>query len=303
MKKLKTFHSSYFIGKSHFEEDGTQKYLVFQPLNKYFKVVTNTDYVSLWKFKGLSAETIKPPTTSDNSLTPELNYYGTKTRVKFTGSCLKQSKISYTHGKVVNIYIVYELGASSSHNNDPTLKNCLFGAVTLTKNADIDKYGYSGYGIGFDRKSSFSFPGGGFGQNVIIFGVDMSSSAHVDNKKKDILILGKGPTQGLEHTLNAEKMYSINFTVTNKKFCLSLHYKKADSYLFVNGTEISKFKAKDSEIVASPLCLGNISKDWSVDNMKKTGFNGYVYDFSVNYDATDIVDILKIDKYLMRKKT
>ena len=119
-------------------------------------------------------------------------------------------------------YIVYELGASSSHNNDPTLKNCLFGAVTLTKNADIDKYGYSGYGIGFDRKSSFSFPGGGFGQNVIIFGVDMSSSVHVDNKKKDILILGKGPTQGLEHTLTAEKMYSINFTVKRKFSLLNL---------------------------------------------------------------------------------
>ena len=154
-KKLKTFDSSYFIGKSHFYEDGTQNYLVFQPINRYFKVIANTDYVSSWKSKGLSAESIKPPTTSDNSLTPALNYYGTKTRVKFTGSCLKQSKISYTHGKVVNIYIVYELGASSSHNNDPTLKNCLFGAVTLTKNADIDKCGYSGYGIGFYRKSSF----------------------------------------------------------------------------------------------------------------------------------------------------
>ena len=184
LNKLKTFDSSYFIGKSHFEEDGTQNYLVFQPLNKYFKVIANTDYVSSWKSKGLSAKTIKPPTTSDNSLTPAVSYYGTKTRVKFTGSCLKQPKISYTHGKVVNIYIVYELGASSSHNNDPTLKNCLFGAVTLTKNADIDKYGYSGYGIGFDRKSSFSFPGGGFGQNILIFGVHMSSSAHFDNKKK-----------------------------------------------------------------------------------------------------------------------
>ena len=81
----------------------------------------------------------------------------------------------------------------------------MFGAATLTKNADIDKYGYSGYGIGFDRKSSFSFPGGGFGQIVIIFGVEMSSSVHVDNKKKNILILEKGPTQGLEHTLTPEK--------------------------------------------------------------------------------------------------
>ena len=216
LNKLKTFDSDYFIGKSHFEEDSTQHYLVFQPLNKYFKRITNTDYISSWKSKGLSAESIKPPIRSDNSLTPALSYYGTKTRAKFTGSSLKQSQISYTHGKVVNIYIVYELGACSSHNNDPTLKNCLFGAVTLTKNADIDKYGYSGYGIGFD---SFSFPGGEFGQNVLIFGVDMSFYVHIDNKKKDLLILGKGPTQGLEHILTAEKMYSINFTVTKKKFC------------------------------------------------------------------------------------
>ena len=99
----------------------------------------------------------------------------------------------------------------------------------------------------------------------------MSFSAHIDNKNKDILILGKGPTQGLEHTLTAEKMYSINFTVTKKKFCLSLHYNGANSYLFVNGTEIYKFKAKDSEIVEAPLYLRNISKEWSADNMKKQG--------------------------------
>ena len=90
----------------------------------------------------------------------------------------KKSKVSYTHGKIVNIYIVYELGASSSYNNDPTLKKCLFGAVTLTKNTDIDKYGYSGYGTGFERRSSFSFPGGGFGQNVLIFGVDIFFYTH-----------------------------------------------------------------------------------------------------------------------------
>ena len=90
----------------------------------------------------------------------------------------------------------------------------------------------------------------------------MSFSAHIDDKKKDILVLGKGSTQGLEHTLTAEKMYSINFTVTKKKFRLSLHYNGANSYLFVNDTEIYKFKPKDSEIVASPLCLANISNDW-----------------------------------------
>ena len=96
-------------------------------------------------------------------------------------------------------------------------------------------------------------------------------------------------------------MYPINFTVTKKQFCLILHYNGANSYLFVNGTEIYKFKAKDSEIIASPLCLGNISKNWSTDNMKRTGFHGYIYNFSVDYDATDVDHIKSIHKYLMKK--
>ena len=152
LNKLKTFDSIYFIGKSHFEEDGVENYLVFQPITRYFKVIGNTNMVSSWKSKGLSAETIKPPTTSDNILAPILSYSVTKTKLTFTGSCLKQLKISYTHGTIVNIYIVYELGDYSSNINDPSVKNCLFCAVTLTKNADIDKYGYSDYGIGFDRR-------------------------------------------------------------------------------------------------------------------------------------------------------
>ena len=129
----------------------------------------------------------------------------------------------------------------------------------------------------------------------------MSFSAHIDNKKKYILVLRKGPTQGLEYGLTAEKIYSINFTVIKRKFCLSLHYNGANSYFFVNGTEMYKFKTKDSGTVASPLCLGNISKDWSTDNMKRTGFNGYVYDFSVDYNATNVDDIKDIHKYLMKK--
>ena len=100
-----------------------------------------------------------------------------------------------TLGKIVNIYIVYEINKkNSTTSSDPTLENCLFGAVTFTKNVNIDKYGYFGYGIEFDRRSSFSFPGGGFGQNVLIFGANMSSSAHLDDKKKDILVLGNGAT-------------------------------------------------------------------------------------------------------------
>ena len=204
---------SYFIGKNYFEKNGTQNYLVFQPIIRYFTVNTIigvTDYVLSRKPKGLSDGPIKPPSTSNNSLTPIINYYyQVKIRVKLTGSCLKQDRGIFNPGKVVNIYIVYKLGASAFSNSDPTITNCLFGAVTLTKTADTKKYKYSGYGTGFDRRSSFSFQGGEFGQNIIIFWVDMSSSPHIDNKGKDILILGKGPTQGLESTLTAEKCIQL----------------------------------------------------------------------------------------------
>ena len=93
LNKLKTFDSSYFIGKSHFEEDGTQNYLVFQPVNRYFKVIANKLYISSWKSKGLSDESITPLPTSDNSLTLLIDYLGNKIRTKFTGSCLKQLKL------------------------------------------------------------------------------------------------------------------------------------------------------------------------------------------------------------------
>ena len=143
---------------------------------------------------------------------------------------------------------------------------------------------------------------GVFGKNVIIFWADMSSSVQVDNMKKYILILGVHPTLRLgDTTLTEEKTYSINFTELRKKLCLCLQYNGANSYLVVNGTEISKFKARNSEINAIPLCLGNISKDFSADSMRITGFYGYVYDFSVDYDAIAVDDILDIHKYLMKR--
>ena len=171
---------------------------------------SNLYYVLSWKSKGLSNESIKPPTTSDNSLTPILNYYGTKTKVSFDMSCLKQDKVTFNHGKIVNIYIVYEIikiaNINGNRNSNLAVQNELFGAVSLTKNADVNKYKYSEYRIACERTSSFSFPGGGYGQNVLIFGEDMNSSIHVHNNGKDILILGKGPTQGLdEHSLLQKK--------------------------------------------------------------------------------------------------
>ena len=146
---------------------------------RYFKRIAgvgNGKYIYYWQSKGLSDERINYIRTPNYSFTPSLDYYGTKTRVEFNGSCLKQDKVTFNHGKVVNIYIVYEISKSINISDYPTLENWLFGAVSLTKNADIDKYKYSGYGIGFDRHGSFSFPGTGLGRNVIIFGVDMSSS-------------------------------------------------------------------------------------------------------------------------------
>ena len=130
----------------------------------------------------------------------------------------------------------------------------------------------------------------------------MSSSVHVDNERKYILILVEGPTQGLDSTtLTAEKLYSVNFTENNIKFCLSLHYNETNSYFFVNGIDIHTFKAKYSEIVPAPLSLGNISKNISVNNMKKTELNRYFYDYSVDYDVIAVDDILDIQKYLTKK--
>ena len=128
-------------------------------------------------------------------------------------SCLKQDKITFNHGKILNFYILYEIikiaNINGNRNSNLAVQNELFGAVSLTKNAHVNKYKYSGYRISFDRTSSFSFPGSGYGQNVIVFGVDMNSSIHIDNKGKDILILGKDPTQGLGEQLQKKCIPSI----------------------------------------------------------------------------------------------
>ena len=247
------------------------KLIIFQPIFKYLKVayVNDITYILSWKSRGLNYIKIESIKTNSYLLNPHMDIYGMrKIRIKFNGSFLNWFPPTILQGDIVNIYIVYEMTSDYKDINYLPLENCLFGSVKITKNADIDKYGYSGYGIGFDRETSFSF-GNEIGKNVIIFAVDMSSSAKIDNRKKDILILGKEPMQGLEHTLSTEKFYSISFTKKITKFCLSLHYNEANSYLFVNGTEIIKFKAKDSEIRAYSLCLRNISKNWSQENMKQ----------------------------------
>ena len=172
---------------------------------------------------------------------------GTNTIVKINGSYLTQDKMKFNHGKTVNIYIVYEINKNFLICSYPILENLFFGIAKLTKNAVIDKHKYSEYGIGFDR-------------NCVIFAANMSSFVHVDNEKNNILILGEDPTQVLHQVLDgtmltAEKMYSINFTRNQKRFCLSFHYNGPVGYLLVNAVDIYKFKTKDSEIVANSIML------------------------------------------------
>ena len=144
---------------------------------RYFKRIADvgsSNYICFWKSKGLSDEKLNSNTASNYSITPELSHYGTKERVKISARCLKQDKATYNHGTVVNIYIVYEISKNYNISSYPALENCLFLAVSLAKDVDIDQYKYSGYSILFDRRGQFSFVNG-FGRNAIILGSDMSS--------------------------------------------------------------------------------------------------------------------------------
>ena len=169
LKKVKTFDSSYFIDKSHFEEVGTQHYLVFQPMYKYFKRLSGVgsgSYIFTFIFANLKHPLVKILQLLVQVISNSIQnyvFFGTKTRIKFNGSCLKQGKITYNHEKVVNRH---QISVSFNISDYPTKENCLFGALSLTRNADINKCKYSEYGIGFDRR--------GFGIYLIIFGVDMS---------------------------------------------------------------------------------------------------------------------------------
>ena len=260
---------------------------------KYFE--KTGDKVSSWKSKGLSDEKKIFTVTSSDKFATKTIHDNARIKVRLNGDLLRQNQVTYNHGSIVNIYIAYETILDTKTSNI-ALENCLFGAIKLT-NSDIDKYKYSGYGIRFDPRGSFSHPSGENGKNVIIFGADLSNSVHANNKVNNILVLGKDFIQGIKSTtIYAEKMYSTNFTVNNKKFCLSLHYNGDNSYLFVNGKQIHEFKAKDSEMVPYPLCLRGLSKDFEVGYMRASGLIGYAYDFSVDYSTIAVDDILDIHK-------
>ena len=203
----------------------------------------------------MSEENIENITKSNSNFAPTFVNHHTLPDINFHGQCLIKHSISIPK-KVITLYISYTLGPQLRKlNTDFTLGNCLFGSVKLTKNSDLHKYKYIGYGIGFASRSEFPLPDGSYGKNVIIFGADMSSSVDMGNKRKDILILGEGPTQGLDDTtLTVQAIYPNNFTQSGKRVVLSLHYNGSNSFLIVTATKVYQFKVKNLEIKDYALC-------------------------------------------------
>ena len=258
--ELKIFDSSYFLDKNYFERnDGAQNSLVFLVGKKYFKNNFGSDSskIEIWKSKGLSSQSLSLSGTVGTANDIKMSKPITPAYVIFNDkeSFFEQKKKEniIKSGPIANIYMVYSLSQKTinSHN---VLKNCLFGATKVTKpgdTTDTDKYIYPGCDLGFDSTGQFTHPQGGMARNIIIFGVDSSNSVHATNKTQNILILGHDLTQKVNNTtIYAEKMYSPNFNAENKIVCLSFHYND-NRYLFVNGKEVTKFKAKTSEIKAN----------------------------------------------------
>ena len=214
--------------------------------------------------------------------------------VYLSGNHFQQNKaIIPNNNNAINIYCVYEIQPiASSRDTTFTIQSALFGAMQITKNADTSKYNYKGYGICFDEGNQFghTITEGGFAhttnaRNVIMFGVDTSSSIQATNRANHIYVIGRGFIQGIHDTaIYAEKNFYRNFTDPGKKFVLSLHYNGDDSYLFVNGRQELKFKCKTYQLVKEKLCIGNLSDQWTTSESKKTGLYGNIYDFVVDYE-------------------
>ena len=243
---------------------------------------------------------------------PNIKNYG-RMHVHLSGNHFQQNKVIIpNNNNAINIYCVYELDSiASSRDTSFTIQNALFGAMQITKNAtDSDKNNYKGHGICFDERSQFghTITENGItytsnGRNVLIFGADMSFSAHATNKANHIYLMGDGLTQGINDTaLYAEKKYFRNFTEPGVKFVLRLHYNSNDSYLFVNGRQELNFKAKTDQLVKEKLCIENLSDQWTTSESEKTGLYGNIYDFVVDYEEILLLKtIYDMHRYLMIK--
>ena len=236
-----------------------------------------------------------------------------RTYVYLSGNHFQQNKVIIPNNdNVINIYCVYEIQPiSSSRDTSFTIQNALFKAMQITKDAtDNSKNNYKGYGICFDERSQFghTITEGGFthtknGRNVSIFGADMSFSVHATNRANHIYLMGDGLTQGFnDTTIYVEKNYYRNITDPGKKFVLSLHYNGDNSYLFVNGRQELKFKAKTDQLVKEKLYIGNLSDQWTASESEKTGLYGNIYDVLVDYqEVVGVGPTYDMHRYLMTK--
>ena len=266
-------------------------------------VLNRSDYYSMNGIKDTKKET---PILKNNK----------KMYVYLKGSHFQQNNVLTSNNNhvindnVVNIYIVYKLDPITSRDTTFTIQNALLGAMQITKNDDTNKYNYKGYGICFDESEEFThvrkrgnFSDTTTGRNVIIFGVDMSFSKHANNKANNIYVMGKDYIQKINDTkIYAEKMYYRNFTDPGKKFVLRLHYNDNNNYLYVNGNQELKIKAKTDHLVKEKLCLVNLSDQWTTSQSEKTGLFGKIYDFVVDYEhVAEATKILVMHRYLITK--
>ena len=282
-----------------------QSYLVYNCKISSFSFAANR--ISAWKSAGIfnyfsNSSMNAVGDTSGNLL--DLITDG-RMRVYLSGNYFKQDKTRIpNNSNAINNYCVYKLDPiASSRDNTFTLQTSLFGAMQITKNADTSKYKYKGYGICFDEGGLFSIGNINNGRNVINFGVHENSVIYANNKANNIFIMGDAFVQGInDTTLYAEKKYSQNFTQSNTIFVVSLHYTGDNSYLFVNGKQEVKFKAKTESLVKQKLCIGNLSDKWSTSQSEKTGLYGNIYDFVVDYEAIiGVKAIYDMHRYLIIK--
>ena len=245
-----------FLGRIYFTgKDSYQNFLVFASMLSSLILDSNTK-VTNWISTGISSEKTKP---FDTGLATKMsNLASGRVNLKTNNSVLVQKRFSSLYSNFI-LNLVYELNTWPRNPiNNFTLKSCLFGTVKLVRNTIKSKFTYNGRGIAFDGEGSWSF-GIDFAQNVVIVSVDNSSSSQTANRKNNFLVLGEGPTQGINYSTGAaERTFNINFSKSNITFCLSLHYNGDESYLYVNKTDVYKFKAKDN-ISWYNSCLGSVS--------------------------------------------
>ena len=253
-----------------------QSYLVYDCKMHSFQFTAGK--ISACKSTGIFNYLGNSNSKDSKAVLPSLRNDG-RMHVSLSGNQFQQDKVIIPNNdNAVNIYCVYQLDPIASTRDDTfTVQNALFGAMEITKNADTSKYNYKGYGICFDEGNSFghTIREGNFdhttnARNVLIFGVEMSSSVHATNRANHVYVMGKGFVQGInDTTIYAENNFYRNFTDPGKTFVLSLHYNGDESYLFVNGRQQLKFKCKTDQLVKGKLCIGNLSDQWTASESEK----------------------------------